>query len=71
MTRPAGWAEVFERLVLAIVAYTARVAENTGYQPMLAMLHYTVASSFQVHGDSSRDGSERSFDTPKNNVSIS
>ena len=29
------------------------------------MLHYAVASSFRVHGGSSRSGSERSFDSPK------
>jgi hypothetical protein len=32
------------------------------------MLHYVAASSLQVHGDSSRGGSERSLDSPENNV---
>jgi hypothetical protein len=32
------------------------------------MLHYAVASSLRVHGDSSRDGSERSLDSLENNV---
>jgi hypothetical protein len=30
------------------------------------MLHYAVASSLQVHGDSFRHGSERSLDSPEN-----
>jgi hypothetical protein len=32
------------------------------------MLLYAAASSLRVHGDSSRDGSERSLDSPENNV---
>jgi hypothetical protein len=33
-----------------------------------AYAHYPVASSLQVHGDSSRDGSDRSLESPENNV---
>jgi hypothetical protein len=39
--------------------------QNTGYQPML---HYAVASSVRVHGESFRDVSERSLDSPETNV---
>ena len=35
-----------------------------------AMLHYVVASSLRVHGDSSQDGSERSLNGPENQCSI-
>jgi hypothetical protein len=52
-----------------IVDYLESMAQlyeqNTGWKPML---HYAVASSLQVHGDSSWDGSERSLDSPENNV---
>jgi hypothetical protein len=41
------------------------VRKNTGWKPML---HYAVAPSLRVHGESSRDDSERSLDNPQNNV---
>jgi hypothetical protein len=34
------------------------------------MLLYAVASSLRVHGESSRDGSERSLNSPENQCSI-
>jgi hypothetical protein len=34
------------------------------------MLHYALASSLRVHDNSSQDGSERSPDSPENNVAL-
>jgi hypothetical protein len=34
------------------------------------MLHYAVASPLRVHGESSRDGSERLLDSPENNGAL-
>jgi hypothetical protein len=49
----------------SVVGFFRPYDRNTGWKPML---HYAVASPLQVHGDSSRDGSERSYDSPENKV---